>query len=300
MNSKVSCSPIQLYPLNQPAAEKNARHRGLHQVKKAADNEGNIYVVKSYDFSYSHFRPLTAKERKENIAREIVASHILADEFKLPAVTYEQGRIAGKSGEPREMVVSKFVPGLSTLWETPVEKIKNPDEAVAQCIVRGWMGDKDIIVNNSNIWITKEGKALAGDFGNAFRKKIAVNFGKKKGTFEIPKANLEVMRAFATFSNILPVTEKIKNLSDEDIQKMVHKAGIQHVHGWNLKLENKLTDILIYNRNRLRKRDPFMDFIKGNHLFLHPLSIKILSGLELGMQPVGKAVEKVISRTMRK
>jgi hypothetical protein len=299
MLSKINGSPIQLQPLNEQAADKNARHKGLHQVKKAVDKDGNIFVVKSYDFSYSRFRPIKPEEKEELIAKEIVASHILADDFKIPAVTYSQGLIEHANGKTEKTIVSKFVPGLSTLWETPVKKIQNPDEAVKQCIVRGWMGDKDIIVNNSNIWITREGKAIAGDFGNAFRKKIAVNFGKRKGKFEIPKANLKVMRAFATCANVNPISEKIKNLSDDQIKVMVHKAGSQHVQGWNQNLEDKLTGILIYNRDQLRKRNPFEDFFTGSHLFLHPSSIKFLSLLEKGIQPFGKAMEKVVSKMIK-
>jgi hypothetical protein len=266
---------LRVYPLNQKAANSNARWSGANGAEKAKGEDGNLYVVKSPRYGRNHHL-LTSSEVNETIAKEVVASHILADEFKLPGIPYQEGISQREDSPPEKAVICPYVPDLSTLWETSAKKIKNPDEAVAQSVVRGWLGDPDTIINNSNIFIKKDGTVLSGDYGLAFQRGIRYKIAPHLPGKGAPKASLAIMNEYASPSNVEPVSEKIKHLSDEEIRGMVHKYGTEYTSFWDSKLEDQFTQILIQNRDELAAKNVFENFYKGFHPFITPpISIAI-------------------------
>ncbi len=260
---------LRVYPLNQPAAGQKAHLKGRNGAEKARGEDGNIYVFKSPQYGRKG-NPLTSSEVNEAIAKEVVASHILIDGFKLQGVPYQEGLVQKKEGHLEKAVICPYIPELSTLCETSINKIKNPDEAVAQSIVKGWIGEWGTILNNSNVFVKKDGTVLAGDFGEAFRKGISfrpIPVALFKG---FPKANFTIMNHYANSSNVKDVSKKIKKLSDDEIRGMVHQYGTQYTSFWNQKLEDRLTQVLIQNRDELKKKNIFENFYKGFHPLITP------------------------------
>jgi hypothetical protein len=255
--------------LNQRAANPDAKWGGANGAEKAKGEDGKLYVVKSPTYGSGH-RPLSSSEVNEAIAKEVVASHILADEFKLAGIPYQEGISQREGCPPVKAVICPYVPDLSTLWETSVKKIKNPNEAVAQCVVRGWLGDPDTIINNSNIFMKKDGTVLSGDYGLAFQKGIRYQILKRLPGKGAPKANLEIMNQYANPSNVGPISEKIKALTDREIREMVHKYGSEYTTFWNQELEEEFSQVLIQNRNELSEKNAFTNFYKGFHPFITP------------------------------
>ncbi len=285
--------PLQVYPLHQPAAGAKAHFSGAHHAEKAKGEDGNLYVVKQYGKG-DHKTPF---EVNEAIAKEVVASHIVVDKFKLPGIPYQEGTVYGESGKLEKAVICPYVPDLSTLWETSAKKIKNPDEAVAQCVVRGWLGDWDITINNSNIFVAKDGSVLAGDFGQGFNRGISTREILIPSIKKIPKANLTIMGRYAKPTNVRPVVEKIKNLSDEEIQGMVHQYGEQYVQEWNSDLESKFTKILTENRDKLAEKDLFEKFYKGFHpMITPPISRLLTAAAGSFFFPFAQLIRHAISR----
>jgi hypothetical protein len=286
--------PLQVFPLNQPAAGAKAHFSGAHHAEKARGEDGNLYVVKQYGIG--NRSPL---EVNEAIAKEVVASHIMVDEFKLPGIPYQEGAVRNQEGQLEKAVICPYVPDLSTLWETSAKKIKNPNEAVAQCVVRGWLGDWDITINNSNIFIAKDGTVLAGDFGQSFNRGISTREILVPSIKKIPKANLTIMGKYAEPSNVRPVVEKIKELSDEEIHKMVQKYGEKYVEQWDSDMESKFSEILISNRNRLAEKDIFEKFYKGFHpLITPPFSVLVTAAAGNVFFPFAQLIRDTASRVL--
>ena len=239
---------------------------GVNKPKMGVNERGEKVVFKKNTQGPLE-RILTGEEMREYEINEIVASHIIRDEFSLPAVEYREAYTV-KDGKRDEGIVSDFVSGLKVAGtlaggdeEGLVKKISNPDEAVAQCIIMGWMGDWDKIKNNSNIFIDPNNKALAADFGFSFSPGITF--------FGIPKANELIMNNLAKPENVKPVVEKIKSFSNKDIRGMVHRAGTKYVKDWSEEQEKRITGVLIKNRDDLKKDNPFDNYFEGFHPFLH-------------------------------
>ncbi len=260
---------LRVHPLHEPAAGPGAYLKGRNGAEKALGEDQKLYVFKSPQYGRNR-HPLTSLEVEKAIAREVVASHIMVDEFKLSGIPYQEGLVQSQEGHLEKAVICPYVPDLATLCEIPVEKIKNPQEAVSQCIVKGWLGEWGTILNNSNVFVKKDGTVLAGDFGEAFKKGIRfrpVSFPRFKG---FPKANFTVMNQYANPSNVSPMAEKIRNLSDGEIRGMVHKYGTEYTSFWNRELEDQFTQVLRDNRDELRKENVFEGFYKGFHPFIKP------------------------------
>ncbi len=254
---------IRVYPTKKSAA-KAGNWSGINKPVIGTDENGKKVVFKHNKLGI-FARVCPPGEMRLRDVKEVVASHIMAEEFGLPSVVYYEGHIVDDKGQRHDGIVCDFIENLRTLEDTDVSAIKNPDQAVQQSIVKGWMGDWDIIKNDSNVWILPDGTAVATDFGFSIADGIT--------DFGIPNANEKVMRAFAKPENVEPIVKKICSLSDEDIKNMVHKAGTKYIHDWNEKWEKEFTDILIRNRDRLKKKNPFANYYKGFHPFLKkPLS----------------------------
>lgn len=249
---------IRVFPTKKSAA-RDGNWSGINKPIIGKDENGNKVVFKHNKLGIFQ-RVCPPNEMRMRDVKEVVASHIMADEFNLPTVTYQEGHIIDENGKRHDGIVCNFIEGLRTLEDTPVSEIKNPDQAVQQSIVKGWMGDWDIIKNDSNVWILPDGRAVSADFGFSIADGIT--------DFKIPNANEKVMRAFSKPENVDPIVNKIKNLSDKEIRAMVHRAGSRNIHDWNDKIEKQFTDILIRNRDRLKKNNPFDNYYKGFHPFL--------------------------------
>lgn len=249
---------IRVFPKKKSAA-KEGNWSGINKPVLGADEKGNKVVLKHNNLGI-FARVCPPSEMRLRDVKEVVASHIMKDEFNLPTVTYQEGYYMDEKGKEHEGIVCNFVDGLRTLEDTDTSAIKNPKQAVEQSIVKGWMGDWDIIYNDSNVWIQPDGTALAADFGFSIADGIT--------DFGVPNANAKVMKNLSKPEFVDPIVKKIKNLSDEDIQGMVHRAGSKNIHDWNPKWEKDFTDTLIRNRDKLKKKNPFNNYYKGFHPFL--------------------------------
>lgn len=245
-------------PSKKSAANAN-QWSGINKPIIGTDEKGNKVVLKHNTLGI-FARVYPKSEMRERDVKEIVASHIMADEFNLPTVTYREGYVIDDNGQRKDGIVCDFCEGLRTLENTSTKEIKNPDQAVEQSIVKGWMGDWDIIKNDSNVWILPDGKAVAADFGFALFDGIT--------DFKVPNANEKVMTDLSKPANVDPIVNKIKNLSNEDIKGMVHRVGTKNIRDWNDKREKEMTDVLIRNRDRLKKDNPFDNYYNGHHPFL--------------------------------
>jgi len=229
---------------------------GINKPIIGTDETGQKVVFKHNTLGI-FARVYPKSEMRERDVKEIVASHIMADEFNLPGVVYREGYVVDDKGQQHDGVVCDFVDGLRTLEKATAKDIKNPDEAVHQSIVKGWMGDWDIIKNDSNVWLQPDGTSVGADYGFALFDGIT--------DFGVPNANEKVMTALSKPENVDPIVNKIKNLSDDDIKGMVHRCGSKNVKDWNPKQENEFSDILIRNRDRLKKKNPFDNYYSGFH-----------------------------------
>ena len=242
-------------PSKKKAANAN-QWSGINKPIIGHDENGKKVVFKHNTLGiFSRVYPKS--EMRERDVKEIVSSHIMAEEFDLPTVTYREGYVVDDKGQQRDGIVCDFCEGLRTLENTDVKEIKNPDQTVQQSIIKGWMGDWDIIKNDSNVWILPDGTSVAADFGFALFDGIT--------DFGVPNANEKVMQQLSNPENVDPVVNKIKNLSDEDIKGMVHRAGSKNVKDWTPKWEKEFTDVLIRNRDRLKKKNPFDNYYNGFH-----------------------------------
>lgn len=237
---------------------------GINKPILGTDEKGNKVVFKHNSLGiFARIYP-KAEMRKRDI-KEIVASRIMQDEFGLPTVTYREGYVVDDKGQKQRGIVCDFVEGLRTLETAKTDEIKNPDQAVEQSIVKGWMGDWDIIKNDSNVWLLPDNTAVGADFGFSIDDGIT--------DFGVPNASEKVMKALSKPENVDPIVNKIKNLSDDEIGEMVQRAGSNNVDGWKPELKKEFSDILIRNRDKLKKKNPFDNYYSGFHPFLkEPLS----------------------------
>lgn len=275
MNSLQQVKPVKVIPSKSLAAS-DANWSGINKPIKGTTEDGKKVVFKHNSLGI-FARAYPPEHGREQDVKEIVASQIMAKYFQVPTVTYQEAYIEEKGkklegifSDLREDILEEYLDKgekkvrARTLENTPTSEIKKPDVAVAQSIVKGWMGDWDIIANDSNVWVTKDGTPLAADFGFSLDKGITAT------VLRIPNANMKVMQAFAKRENVEPVVEKIKKFSDDEIKQMVHWAGATYIHDWTPQMEKEISSTLIHNRDLLRKKNPFAQYYKGLHPLLHP------------------------------
>jgi hypothetical protein len=196
---------------------------------------------------------LSPEGAAERDRHEVVGNAIL-ERFGLPAVPTEEAYLEDAQGQLTRGIAAPLYEGLKTLEQVDVEAIKEPDVAVEQCILKGWMGDVDSTTNNSNVWILADGTPLAAaDFGYAFHQGVENLCG-------VPQANITVMKAFARPENVEPILAKIRNLSDADITCMVDEIGKARISDWSHEISRSYSEVLLANRDRLRASNPYEDF----------------------------------------
>ncbi|MCD4785342.1 MAG: hypothetical protein K8T10_16105 [Candidatus Eremiobacteraeota bacterium] len=242
-------------PTKKSAASEN-QWSGINKPIIGTDENGTKVVFKHNSLGiFARIYPKSEMRKRD--VKEVVASHIMKDEFDLPTVTYSEGYVVDDKGQKQRGIVCDFIEGIRTLETAKPDEIKNPDQAVEQSIVKGWMGDWDIIKNDSNVWLLPDNTAVGADFGFAIDDGIT--------DFGVPNANEKVMKALSKSDNVDPIVNKIKDLSDDEIKGMVHRAGSKNVDGWKPELEKEFTDILIRNRDKLKKKNPFDNYYTGFH-----------------------------------
>jgi len=197
---------------------------------------------------------------KDEMIYEVCASHIMK-EFGIPTITYKiaSGEI---SGERKMGVVSEYI-NCKNLEQDPslIQNIKNPDEGIKGMMYDAWLGNFDRIITNSNLWVQNDGIIIFGDYECSFRKGITV--------YGLPKANLAFMYLYAKKNIVEDTIENIISLSDENIKNL-----IEDVFNFNqLKketLQKHMINVLISNRNELKKCNPFQPFYQKK-----PVTIKL-------------------------
>lgn len=195
---------------------------------------------------------LSDSEAASRDRHEVMGNAIL-EKFGLPAMPTREALLDDGMGGQKLGIASPLLDGLKTLEQVDVSAIKQPDVAVQQCVLKGWMGDADSTNNNSNVWILADGTPLAAsDFGYAFREGVTNTFG-------VPRANISVMKAYADADNVEPLLNKIRNLSDREITTMVDEIGESRIGDWNADISKEYSDILLHNRDRLRQSNPFQE-----------------------------------------
>ena len=249
-------APIDTYPMEDSSLVKGDGWAGINKPIKVRDAQGNVFVAKSNTLgAFIGLHP-DHDTRTENI-HEIVASHIVADEFKMPSLTFQEGYLV--NGDQKiEKVLSPLRSDFQTLEHASVKSVKDGDAAVALTVLQGGLlGDWDSTFNDSNVWVRNDGVLMGADYGYAMAPGIEC--------VGVPYANIKVMKEFATEENVKAITDKITNLSDEEIHGMVDRVGRRWIHDWSPKMEADMSSTLIANRDALKKDNPFLDHVQGFH-----------------------------------
>lgn len=258
--------PMDVYPVANDGLKKGDGWAGINKPVKVTTATGEMFVAKSNTLgAFAALHP-DQDARKENV-HEIVASHIMADEFHLPSLTFQEG-VLNHNGERVPKILSPLVGDFKTLEEAKVTDIKDGDTAVAITIVQGWMGDFDSTFNDSNVWVRNNGQPMGSDYGYALNKGI-----KAAG---IPFANVKIMKAFATRENITAITDKITSLSDQQIHDMVERQGKKWISDWGPARHDEIASALIANRDQLKKKNPYLAYVEGFHPLLKGSLLKTL------------------------
>lgn len=233
---------------------------GINKPIKVQDPKtGEVYVGKNNtDGAFISLHP-HHDTRKDNVT-EVVMSHIVADEFHLPSLTFREGVLVTPDGQKNDLILSPLRTDFKTLENVDVAAVKDGDQAVALTVLQGGLlGDWDSTFNDSNLWVRNDGRAMGADYGYAGKPGISC--------VGVPFANVKIMKAFATPENVAAITDQIKGLSDEQIQGMVNRQGSKWIHDWNPEISKELSDNLISNRDRLREENPFLKYVDGK---FHP------------------------------
>lgn len=249
-------APLEVFPTDQSVV-KGDGWAGINKPVVAKDAEGHLFVAKSNTLgAFIGLHP-DHDTHKENV-REIVASHIVADEFKLPSLTFQEGFVKDSHGNKIEKVVSHKRDDFQTLEQASIDSVKDGDAAVTLTVLQGGLlGDWDSTFNDSNVWVRNDGALMGADYGYAMADGISC--------VGIPYANAKVMKKFATKENVTAITDKIKNLSDEEIHGMVDRTGKKWISDWSTEMESELSGALIHNRDALKKHNPFLKYVEGFH-----------------------------------
>jgi hypothetical protein len=236
---------------------------GINSPRIGFDSDGDKVVFKQNNLGGSKW--LSPEDVREFTVNEIVSSHIMADEFGLPAVTYRQAE-AKLGDRTLQGLACDFVDGIRQPGgfmsgdADALTGIENPQQAVDQTVVACWLGDWDRVKNNSNMFITPEGQLRAADFGYSMTKGLTV--------FGIPKANELVMKNLATPENVKPIVDKISRLSNHDVEAMVERVGSASIEDWSSGDKDRIAGILKANRDELKENPPFHKYFGGFHPFV--------------------------------
>lgn len=180
--------------------------------------------------------------------KEVVLSHLVQRILGIPTLPYEDAVL---QSDERELqgISTPYIPGLFTLLTESVDRISNPDEAVAGAVAMAWFGDLDFL-NDSNVWILPDGKAL-----------VACDFGMTLGSGVVldgwPLGNRTVLQTFAQPHNVEPVLKIIRDLQDCQISNALEEIGRSTLHDWKPDFAESFLPTLLANRDELRKSNPF-------------------------------------------
>lgn len=232
---------------------------GINHPTRVRDAEGRLFVAKSN--TGGAYVALTPQHdtHKANV-REIVASHIMADELGLPTLTFQEGYVTDQ-GQRLERVLSPLQSDFHTLERADLSTVRCPDQAVELTVTDGFLGNWDATFNHSNVWLRSDGVVMGSDYGCSLAPGI-----EARG---IPYANLKIMKQFATRENVLAVTDRLASWSDEKIHGMVERQGSKWITSWTPELEQELSGALIENRDALRRCNPFLKHVEGFQPQLH-------------------------------
>jgi hypothetical protein len=268
--------PLDVYPVQNENLKDGPGWAGINKPIKTSDTpdgNGKVYVAKNN--SRGAFASLYPghQARNDNID-EILASHIVADEWGMQSLTFQEGRYHARDGSVNDCILSPFRTDFKTLEETSVKSIdkSNADAAVALTILQGTLGDWDSTFNDSNVWVRSNHTAMGSDYGYAVKPGIVCH--------GIPFANLNIMRKFATKHNVIAITDRIKAQTDQQIYEMVDRVGQQWISGWTPELAKQKADILIHNRDLLRQKNPFLNYVQGFHPLLQHAPRGLLKALK--------------------
>lgn len=246
-------APLDVYPVQEDSLVTNGGWAGINKPIKVSDGDGNVFVAKSNTLgAFIGLHP-DHDTRKENV-REIVASHIMADELGLTSLTFQEGTlVAGDNRVPK--VLSPLRSDFQTLEHADLKDIKDPAQAVALTITDGFLGNWDATFNDSNVWLRNDGQLMGSDYGYSLEPGIETN--------GIPHANLKIMKNFATKENVLAITDELKSWSDEKIHGMVERQGSKWISDWNPQMEAEFAGAIIANRDALREDNPYLKHVEG-------------------------------------
>ncbi|MEW6280078.1 MAG: hypothetical protein AB1758_15720 [Candidatus Eremiobacterota bacterium] len=169
---------------------------------------------------------------------EVLASHLLVDVLGLEGLPSYPAR----SSEGNVGTYTHLVEGMKTYAECSLDKIANPDSAVAQLVARDWLGDWD--ANATNFGVTPDGRLVSFDFGGAMMRGLPV---------VRRRAYTEIMDAYGTPERVGPICSKILALSDSQIDAAVTRVGRSLVPDWSSELREHYTSVLIHNREAIRE-----------------------------------------------
>ena len=299
--ASVRVAPVRVHPSNVAAGGDD--WAGVNKPVKATTEAGETVVLKHNDVA--GFGPLS-RVIPESVKRmldvkEIVLSHICKDEFELPGATYREAYVIHPDGHRTDGIISDWIDGVGTLRSEPVESFKDGDLAVKENIVKGFLGDPDTTKPlSSNVWVIKAtGQPICGDFGNAGQRGIT--------TLGVPRANQQIMWKFARSENVDPVVKQIRNLSDQQVRDMVARAGEKYVHDWTPQQADKISSVLIGNRDRLRKDNVFAHYYQGFHPMLKPSMSGVIAPAlmyawyaQQGVTLMGEVVKSKISELVHR
>ena len=150
--------------------------------------------------------------------------------------------------------------------------LKNADQAILGTVVCAWLGDFDRSIKNENIWIDSGQQVLYGDYGCAGMEHVNA-FGV------MPKVNRTLFASLGTPHNVKAALDRVRGLSDEDIETMVHH-GARLVPSASPKVLQEMTHTLIGNRDQLRADPQWgLDLIGPDQRQSYPMPEKIAAAL---------------------
>ena len=267
----ISVTPVRVRVQGKAAAD--GEWPGINHPLRGCTDTGEKVVFKHNALSSLGSLSARVDERQARLSdeHEIMGTHLMTELFGLPCAVAREAEAVASDGTLCRGIVTPFIDGLKTLDKVSTSAVTNPDEAVGACVVKGWMGDWDSVVNDSNVWLRADGTAMACDYGFAFQEGIS--------TRGLPKANLRIMRAFASAENVEPVVAGIRALTDDEIRGTVDRIGRENIDGWTASQGSLFADPLIHNRDRLRRDNVFADYYRGVHATVHPPLRQLLAPL---------------------
>jgi hypothetical protein len=125
-------------PLKKSVA-KEGNWSGINKPVLGTNEDGNKVVFKHNTLGIFQ-RACPPDEMRNRDVKEVVASHIMADEFNLPSVTYDEGYLVKEDGQEYQGIVCGFIEGLNTLEDASLEDIKNLMKLLLKVLSRdGWV-----------------------------------------------------------------------------------------------------------------------------------------------------------------